>query len=118
MSDKMLDEGQNILAALSERRYRNGHHTEPEIKVLTKRAAFHLRLQVSIGRGDDADINLLFLNSADAPKPFLLHHGQDPGLNRRFHFGDLVEKNSPFVGQFEQSRLAGVSAGESPFFMT
>ena len=62
------------------------------VKVLAERSFAHALLEVLVRRGDDADIGLDLLVSADAVVAAVGEHAQQPGLKLGRHVADLVEE--------------------------
>ena len=71
------------------------------------------RLQVLVGGGDDAHVDLHRRLPADAIELALRQHAQQPRLQRRRHVADFIEKQSAAVGLLEAAAAQRVGAGES-----
>ena len=64
------------------------------------------RLQIPVGRRDDADVDLQRARAADALERFLLERAKDLGLQRQRQIADLVEEQRAAMRQLELARLA------------
>ena len=73
--EKMLAQQEHIIAALAQRRYKNGKHIEAVIDILTKRRAGNGLLQVAIRGGQEAHIHFDRRGTSEAFEFALL---QDP----------------------------------------
>ena len=69
-------------------------------------------MQVAVGRGDDAHVDLQRRRAADALEALLLERAQDLGLQRQRQVADLVEEQRAAMRQLELARLARDRAGE------
>src|SRR5882724_7680499 len=101
----MLNQQWDVFAAGAQRRKIEGDYVQAVIKVLAEAALFHGLLQVDIGGGEDADIDLDLLDAAQMHKLFVLQHAKDLGLRLHAHGADLVEEDGAAVGDLEQSAL-------------
>ena len=81
-------------------------------EVLAEAAFFHLLLQVDVGGGDDADVDLDRLHAAEAHELALLHHPQQLGLRLDRDVANLVEEDAALVGQVEHALLRVDRPGE------
>ena len=87
---------------------------EPVVEILAEVAGADLLLQVAVGRGDDADVDLLRLALADALELALLEHPQQLDLQLGAHAGDFVEEDGAAVGGLEAAGLVLDGPGERP----
>ena len=62
---------------------------------------------------DDAHIDPLVADAAQAPHGLLLQKLQQLDLKRRFHVADFVQEQGAAVGRFDQADLALPGVGES-----
>ena len=69
-------------------------------------------LEIAVGRGDDAHVDLDAAPRADALDDLILQHAQQLGLQRRRQLADLVEEHRAAVGQLEPAALLRDRAGE------
>src|SRR5439155_1569060 len=72
-----------------------------------------LRLEVRVGRGDEAHVDLDRAVGADRGDALVLDDPEQFGLETEGHLTDLVEEERPAVGRLEQPapRLAGAREG-------
>ena len=61
----MLYQRRDVFLALPQRRQVNCHDVQPVVKILAKAARCDFRIQISVRRGDNAQIDLAPLQSAD-----------------------------------------------------
>jgi hypothetical protein len=85
---------------------------DPEVEVGAKAALAHHAREVAVGRGDQANVDVVAAHVADAAEPLLLDDLQDPRLERDRDLADLVEERGAAVGDLEQAELARRRAGE------
>ena len=104
-------------SGMSSRRSRSGGQVDADdvqaiVEVFAEASLFHLVLQVDVGRGNDADVNLDRLHAAEAHELALLHHAQQLGLRLDRHVADLVEEDAALVGEIEHALLGIDRAGK------
>ena len=104
-------------AAMSSGRSRSGgtrdrDHVQPEEQVLAKGALVDLLLEVLVGGGDHAHVDLDRLLRADPLDLALLQHAQQLRLRAQAHVADLVEEERAAVGLLELADLLRGGAGE------
>ena len=85
---------------------------EPVVEVLAEAAGADLLLEHAVGRGDDADVDLLGLAVADAEDDALLQRAQELHLEVQRQLADLVEEERAAVGDLELARARRDGAGE------
>ena len=56
--DEVPDQAREILEPFAQRRERDGKDVEPIVQIRSKAAFLHRGLEIVMGRGDDADVNL------------------------------------------------------------
>ena len=71
-----------------------------------------LRVQVAVGRGDDAHVDGDVGLAADRAEPALLQDAQQLHLQVQRQLADLVEEERAAVGAAEAARAVGDGAGE------
>ena len=86
-------------------RHADRHDVEAVEQILAEAAAPHLRGQIAVGRGDDADIDLDAAGTADPLEGLLLQHPHDLALGLERHVGDLVEQQRAAMGLLERADL-------------
>ena len=85
---------------------------QPEVEVLPETAGGDRRVEVDIGRGDDADVDRDRRAGADAHDLALLEDAEQLHLERRRQVADLVEEQRAAIGGLEPARLRPERAGE------
>src|SRR5207245_2846406 len=99
--DKMFRENADVLESLAQGRDFDRKHAEPVIEVKTKLAGFGLGQKVAVGRYDEP-----YLGGAGALVPDtlelpFLQDAQQLALQVERDFANLIEKQSPAIGQLE-----------------
>ena len=87
-------------------------------EVLAKRPLRDGLLDVIVGRGNHADIDL---DGGRAAQPFelpLLQHAEKLDLRRWVHVADLVQEQRPTIRQFKPSLSCAPCASKRPLFIT
>ena len=92
-------------------------HVEAEHQVGAEAALGHLLLQVAVGRGDDAHVQLYLAASAEALHALFLQHAQQLGLQSQRQFADLVEQQGAAIGLLELAGLGAHRTGEGALFV-
>ena len=110
--EEVLHQQRDVVAALAQRRQVDADDVQPIVEVLAEPALFHLLLQVDVGRGDDAHVDLDRLHAAEAHELALLHDAQQLGLRFDRDVADLVEEDAALVGEVEHALLRVDGAGE------
>ena len=115
--DQVLDEERDVTGALTQRRHVHREHVESVEQVLPKAALGDRRVQVPVGRGDDAHVD----GDGTVPShPFefaFLQHAQQRQLHLRRKVSDLVEEESSTVGRFEAADAPLHRAREGALFV-
>src|SRR5207244_2581023 len=97
----VLDQERQVLGPLAQRRERDRDDVQAVVEVLAEAPRLHLGLEVLVGGGEDADVDL---ERAVAAHPFelaLLEHAQDLRLRLERHVADLVEEERAAGGDLE-----------------
>src|SRR5579883_889609 len=102
----------DVGAALAQGGHVQGHDVEPEIEVLAEGAGAVFLLQVAVGGGDDAYVDLDALVAADGADLFFLQDAQQLGLHLERQLPDLVEEQGPAIGRLKQPGARAEGAGE------
>src|SRR6185503_2782641 len=107
--------GQDVLGqirdvghALAQRRDADGDDVQPVVEVLAELAASDQALEVAVGGGDDADVDLAGLLVADPADLVLLEDAQEAGLHGEAGVGDLAEEEGAAVGHLEEAAAVAV----------
>ena len=88
-----------------------GKDVEAIEQVLAERPVADRLLEVAVGGGDDADVDLDRLRAAEALDDAFLEDAQQLDLHLARQVADLVEKERRLVGGFEAADLARQRAG-------
>src|SRR5580658_3926027 len=112
LAEKVLDEQRNVPGSLAQRRQPDGDDVEAIVEVLTEDARADEFLQVAVGCGHEAHVDVDGLDTADALELALLQRAEKLDLHLHRNLADLVEEEGAAVGELEASRLARYGAGE------
>ena len=112
---KCSGEGGNVFAAAAQGRQLDGDDVEAVEEVFAEAAFADGLAQIDVGGGDDADVDLDFLDAAEVHEAAILEDAQDFGLGIHAHGGDFVEEERAAVGDFEEALLGGDGGGERAF---
>ncbi len=113
--EEVLGEEGNVLAALAERWELQHDDVEAVEEVFAEAAVFDGLLEVDVGGGDDADVDLDLAGAAEMHEAAVLEDAEDLGLHVHGHGADLVEKEGASVGDFKEAFLGGDGGGEGSF---
>src|SRR6266540_6277949 len=97
----MGDEQRQVVEPLPERGKAELDALQPVEEVLAELTLGDQLLEVLVGRGDDADVDVDGFDAADALDPALLERAQDLHLHAERHVADLVEEERASLGQLE-----------------
>ena len=111
----MIEEPGNIFLAVPEGRNNNGYDIQTIIKVLPEPVFPDRLLNVAVRRGNDPDVRLNRLVSADPFELVLLQHPQQFYLHRGGQFADFIQEQRSLVGCFEPADASGRRSGKGPF---
>ena len=111
------DQPRKIVEAFAQRRHADRKDVQPEEQILAKLAAADARLEIAMGRGEDADVDAARLDAADTLERALLQHAQQLHLHVEAHVADLVEKQRAAVGELEPADASGDRARERAFLV-
>ena len=92
LREQRLGDDEHVVAALAQRRQPEVDDVEAVVEVLAELARLDHLLEVAVGRGDDADVDLLGLAVADAEDDPLLQRAQQLHLQLQRQLADLVEE--------------------------
>ena len=90
--DKGLGERWNVLRALAKRWDVDRDDVQSVVEILAKVFRFHLRDENPVRRGDDPEVDLGDLCSADGSHFSILQNAEQFTLECQTHVADLVEK--------------------------
>ncbi len=111
-SQEVLGQQRDVLGPLHQRRHADGKHAQPVVQVLAEPACPDLGVEVPVGGGDHAHVDVEGPGRADRHDLPLLQDPQQVHLQRRARFADLVEEDRAAVGDLEQPFLVGGGARE------
>ena len=114
LANECRDEAGNVVHALAQRWNGDRKHVQAIEQILTERIVRHRLFEVSIRRGNDADVDLDRPVAAQALDRSLLENPQQLDLHVERHFADLVQEDRRPVGGFEAAHLASDCTGEGP----
>ena len=104
--------GQDVVAAVPQRRNRDVEHLQPVEQVLAEGATGHRLVQVAVGRGDHPDVRFDEPRATEALELAFLQHAQELRLRGEAHLGHLVEEQHAARRQFDLAGLGLVRARE------
>src|SRR5688572_1668638 len=99
--DKVPGENDDVPRAFPQRRNLNREHREAEKEVLAELPLGHALLEVPVGRGHDADVNVQRLGATDALEAFFLECTQDLRLEWQRQVADFIQKQRAAMRQLE-----------------
>ena len=102
----------DIRLALPQRRYLDARHPKTVQQILAETAGGDLVDQMTVGGGDDADIDRPRLGFPHPCHLALLQHPEQRGLNRQRHVADFVEENRAARRCLEQPLVIGDRPGK------
>src|SRR5437016_3313637 len=110
--DEGAHQGGNVLGPLAERRGLDREHVQPVVEIVPEPLLLHHPKEVAVRRGDEADVDLDRLRTADPLELLLLQDAQQLRLELERDLADLVEEQRAAVGHLEAADLLGDGAGE------
>ena len=110
--DEVLDQEGHILSPLAERRQLDGEYAEPVVEVAAKRAGLHHAAEVTVGSGDQADVEPARHAAAEGADLAVLDDAQQLRLEGEGEVFHLVEEERAPVRQLERARPFLEGAGE------
>lgn len=113
----MQHEGRDVFAAAAQRGQLDGDDVEAVEQVLAEFALAHGLAEIDVGGGDDADVDLDFLDAAEVHEAAILQNAQDFRLRVHTHGGDFIEEERAAVGDFEETLFGGDGGSERAFDM-
>ncbi len=108
----MSHQHRNVLAPLAQRRQADADDVQAMVEVLAKTPVGDARLEVLVGGGDDAHVDVDLLEAADAVETAVRQYAKQSRLQIGRHVADLVEEQRAAVGLFEAADAAVLRAGE------
>ncbi|MNF52882.1 hypothetical protein D3C84_342430 [compost metagenome] len=111
LAEEAAEQG-DVLLSLAQRRHRDREHAEAMVEVGAELPGQHRALQVAVGGGEDAHVDLEAAVVADALQVAVLQHAQQLGLQGQRQLADLVEEQGALVGHLELAGAVVDGAGE------
>src|SRR5436853_580329 len=102
----------SVRPPLAQRRQHDGDHVEPVVQVFAEPSLAHVALEVLVGGGDDADVDVDPLGAAHPHDLPLLQRAQQLHLQVALQVADLVEEERRARRLLEEADLAHLGAGE------
>ena len=78
------------------------HHVEAMEQIFAEIPLANGVHDVTIGRGDEPDVDAQFLRAADARERPIFEEAQELGLERTAHIRDFIQKNRAAISFFDQ----------------
>jgi hypothetical protein len=110
--EEYVDQLRDVFFALTKRRDPQGHNREPVVKVFTKGGVLNHGGEVTVGGGDDADVDVDGSSGADLGEVSFLENAKELDLNFQGELTDFVKEEGSTIGRFDDARLAGQSSGK------
>lgn len=111
-SNKVVDKGLNVFAAVSQGCQVDGEDVEAVEEVFAEFSLFDAFAQVSVCGGHDADVDFSGLGVANAFDFAFLDDAEEFYLDILGDFADFVEKDGAAIGAFESSDVVFDGAGK------
>src|SRR4051812_820597 len=115
--EEMVDEQDQVGFSFAQRRDEHREHVEAIVEILAERAGGNRPLEILVGRGDQPDVRLHRLGTADAVELALLQDAQQFHLGGEVDVADLVQEQRAAVGELESSFLARLGTRERALFV-
>ena len=110
--DQVPHEQRDVLAPIAQRRHGERKHVEPVEQIAAEAPLPHFLVQIAVGGGDDAHVDVDRPRAAEPLDLAVLQHAQQLRLQLERQLADLVEEDRAAVGQLEAAGLRRVRAGE------
>src|SRR6185369_9708625 len=98
--------------------YVDREHRQAEVKVFAELLRRDSGLEVTIGGGDYAHVNIEVHRASEPVDLSFLEHAQKLRLHRRRDLADFVQKDSSPRGKLELARPSLIGAGVGAFLVT
>ena len=102
----------DVLGPLPQGGHDDLQHAQAEVQVAAEAPFGHVLLQVAVGGGDHAHVDLDRLAAADALEGMPFQHAEELGLHAGAHLADFVEHERALVGGLELADLPLGGAGK------
>jgi hypothetical protein len=117
LRQKKVGQLRNFVGAFAQWRDVRLDHLQTVVEVFTEFAAHHHLLEVAVGRGDHAHIDVDLLVASKLGELGVLEHVKQLCLQCRFHLADLVEEDRAAVRLLEFADAGRGRAGERAFLV-
>ena len=111
-AQEVVDQQRDVLAPLAQGRQAQPDDVQSIEEILAESALLHFGLQVTVGRGHDAHVDLALHHAPHRLDLAFLQHAQQFYLHGHRQLGHFIEQEGSRVGGLEQALLVGVGAGE------
>ncbi len=112
LREEVLGEETDVLESLAQRRDVDADDVEPVKEILAEGAVLDLLLEPLVRRGEDADVGLEGLVSADPRELAALEDAEELALDLKRHVADLVEEEGAAVALLEAADALRHRPGE------
>src|ERR1700687_4003282 len=112
-----MGEGNNVRAALTQRRNEDGENVQAEIKVFAKMPGFYGSGKIDVGEGDETGGDMQSFGAAEPFEGAFLKDAEEFGLRRVGKRGNFIEDDGAVAAQFQAAELALFRAGEGAAFV-
>jgi hypothetical protein len=110
--EEVLGQGEDVRAALPERRQRDGDDGQAVVEVLAKAPRADGGLQVFVGRGDHPHVDVLVAGGSEPTHTALLQHLEEFGLQPLREEADLIQEDRAAMRGLEETGLRAPGVGE------
>src|SRR5262245_36005299 len=115
--DEVFDQQRDVIRALTQGGHADRKDVQPIEEIAAKRARPDRGWQVTIGGGDDADVDLHRRSSPDALELTLLQDTEQCDLRLHRQFANFVEEDRSAVRQLEAAEAPLRRSGERSFLV-
>src|ERR1700730_5478313 len=116
-SRKMFCQRRDVFGVFAQRRNGDGNNVEAVKQVGAEGLLARGLLQISIGRGEEPDVDFNRAGTSHAHEFSFLQNAQQLGLEDGRKLANFVEENGAAFGNFEKSFFLGNGAGECALFV-
>ena len=117
-SPEGLSQDRDGLKTLAQRGDMDLEDIEAIVQILAELTVVDRRLEISIGRRNDANIGSNRLPTPDARELKILENMEQLRLKRRGHFPDLVQAQGTAARELEPTGLSTIGSCKRPLFVT
>src|SRR5690606_15694134 len=109
----MPHEQRNVLTTLAQRRQVQRHDVQPVEQVFTETAFGDLLVELLVGRGENPDLNLDGLGTADTRNDSVLKNAKHLRLRRQAHVANFIQEQRAAVSLLELAGPVSNGTGEA-----